>query len=307
MASLASKITLRLTGPVTGSKKRYSTAQPDIAFFRDHDLISPRRWFDPCTRLEASRLGGLASHAIVPRGACAKRGAQRDRVVLYLHGGAYVYGPQFWHWVGCASIARRAGVRLEMLHYPRAPESTAGPTVDATIAAYEDLIDRYDPANVTVMGDSAGGGLSAALAIEAARRGLPLPRRLVLLSPWTDLRMTDRAAAEALDPIDPLLALPGIVGCGELYGGGPGSDQAGRDIASPIEGDLSALPETHVFGSSHDLLLPSIREFVLRARAQGAPVHYTEVPGQIHVWPMIPIVPESIATRGDIARLIDSA
>ncbi len=295
-----SKLALALTGPIEGSKKAYSQSNPDIGAFRKHDVPRPPAWAVLGNRIEHGRLGGLESHALVPR-----RLRHPDRVALYLHGGAYVYGPIVWHWVGCASIARRSGVRFELPDYPRAPESTVGPTVDAVVAAYEDLLERYDPGSVTVMGDSAGGGLSVALALAAAERGLPLPRRLVLLSPWVDVRMADRDAAVALDPLDPMLALPGLIGCGELYAGG--EELAAQPAASPLEADLSGLPDTWVYGSDRDMLLPQIREFVRRAREQGAPVHYTEEPGQIHVWPMVPIVPESIRARGAIAGVLESA
>jgi acetyl esterase/lipase len=299
MASLVSKLTLKLTEPIEGSKPLYSAAKLDVSAFREHDSKRPPAWALPGVKVSAGRIGGLDSHTLTPRDL-----RHPDRVALYLHGGAYIYGPLFWHWVGCASIARRSGVRFELPDYPMAPETDTAGTIDAVIAAYEDLVGRHGAEHVTVMGDSAGGGLSAALALEAARRGLPQPRRIVLLSPWVDVAMTDRKAAAALDPLDPMLSMNGLVACGELYAGSP---QAAREPnASPLFDDLSNLPETWVYGSDRDMLLPQIRAFVDRAREQGAPVNYTECPGQIHVWPMVPVVPEAIRTRGAIAGLLES-
>lgn len=296
MPSLISKLTLRVAEPIAGSKKYYRAGDPDVTGFRGHDVKTPRAWMTPGCTIESGYLGELPNHSVVP-----KRQRHPDRVLLYLHGGAYVTGPLFWHWWLCGSLARRSGVRVELPDYPLAPESECQQTVGAVVGAYEDLLRRYEPHNITIAGDSAGGGLTAALSLELTRRGIAQPGRLILISPWVDLVLDD-PAVEALDALDPLLSPHGLRVFGSLYAGG--ADAAAGDLASPVNGDLSMLPPTHVFGSDHDVLAPSIREFARRAHKQGADVHFDEFDGQIHVWVAVPVIPEAADARGRIAALI---
>ena len=60
----------------------------------------------------------------------------------------------------------------------------------------------------------------------------------------------------------------------------------------------------HIFNGTEDLLSPSIRQFSEKATAQGVDVHYSEWPGQMHAWVVVPVVPEAIRVRKRIAAII---
>ncbi|GCD90622.1 alpha/beta hydrolase [Nocardioides sp. LS1] len=112
-------------------------------------------------------------------------------LLVFFHGGGFVFGDLDSHDAGCRFLAERSGVRILAVDYRLAPESPFP-------AAHDDAIDAYrwtvknavglgaDPDRLAVGGDSAGGNLAASVAIEARREGLPLAFQL-LIYPATDM------------------------------------------------------------------------------------------------------------------------
>ena len=111
-------------------------------------------------------------------------GADPERVILYLHGGAYAIGTAASS-VGLASdLARRAGTRLVTVDYRLAPEHPHPAALQDAIAAYRGLLDSgLSPSTIAVAGESAGAGLAAATLVALKHAGLPQPTAAVLCRP----------------------------------------------------------------------------------------------------------------------------
>jgi acetyl esterase len=129
--------------------------------------------------------GGVPARLYTPRGAAA-----RTPLLVFLHGGGFIYGDLDSHDATCRVLAERAGVRVLAVDYRLAPEHPFPAAYDDSIAAYRWAVDNAatlgaDPERLAVGGDSAGGNLAAVVAIEAARTGLPLAFQL-LVYPATD-------------------------------------------------------------------------------------------------------------------------
>jgi epsilon-lactone hydrolase len=148
--------------------------------------------------------------------------------LLYLHGGCYTFPITPFHWDLIRELAAQAGARVFVALYPLAPESTVTRTLDAVAAVYARHVlpaAEADGHGVGLMGDSAGAGLSLALAQRlAAGAGVPgTPRQadsLLLLSPWLDASLTAHAdAVAAVEPSDAMLRVPGLVHAAHLYAG----------------------------------------------------------------------------------------
>jgi len=128
--------------------------------------------------------------------------APKHPLLLFFHGGGFMYGDLDSHDAACRFVAERSGVRVLAVDYRLAPEHPFPAAYDDALAAYRWLLDHAadvgaDPQRLAVGGDSAGGNLAAGVAIEAAREGLPLAFQL-LVYPATDaIRQTDSAAAYA--------------------------------------------------------------------------------------------------------------
>ena len=256
-----------------------------------------RRWF----HISSSMRNGYEVFTVAPR---SKRQGS-DRVagnVMYLHGGAYVEGifRSQWHFVGW--IAQRLGMAFTVPLYPLAPEHECAAASDVVLGVYRELLAQYDPSQLVLMGDSAGGGLAMSLAMQAISAGLAKPAALVLVSPWLDVTMTDPAQIE-IEKVDPLLQRAGAKAAGRWYAGAMSTTDP---RVSPIYGEIAGLPPILMFCGTHDILLTDARRLAKRAAAEGVDVEYHEEPGLMHVYPLL-FFPESRKARDRIAEFVHGA
>jgi acetyl esterase/lipase len=183
--------------------------------------------------------------------------------------------------------------------YHVAPGSTAAKTVPEVTDLVERVIDASESSNITLMGDSAGGGLALAVAQQLRDRGKQ-PTRTVLIAPWADVTMTDPRLAE-IAPRDRLLTIDGLAHCGRLYAG----DLDPSDpLASPINGSMKDLAPLHVFVGTDDLLYADALRLAVKAAADGTELVLVEKQGMQHVYPELPLLPEAREAQGLIADLI---
>ncbi|MCU1508013.1 MAG: alpha/beta hydrolase [Glaciihabitans sp.] len=215
-----------------------------------------------------------------------------DRRAVYLHGGAYVYEitPQHWHLV--TDLANATNTTFVVPIYPLAPGTTASVIVPLATDLAQALIDEVGAPNVTLLGDSAGGGMALAVAMLLRDRQVPAPHLTVLISPWLDISGTD-PQLQVIDPTDPWLAVPGSHAAGALYRGELPEDDS---LVSPINGDLSRLGRVLMFSGTRDILNADAQRLVRRAVDEGLRLDFVEGPGMIHVWPLLPI-PEARVAR----------
>ena len=222
------------------------------------------------------------------------------RTVMYLHGGGFIGDIDPFHWRYAARLARAASTRVVLPAYPLTPTHTWRDSHPALLALFEQLAVET-PHGVSLMGDSAGGGLVVALAQRIARSPGPQPTRMVLVAPWVDLAGETPGTEEARAQ-DPWLRLTKL----RLYGSWwAGDDDVRRPEVSPLQGDFTGLPPSLVLCGTRDLLLPQVRETVRRAREAGVAVAYREEPGLLHVYPVLP-VPEARTARREIAQFLTS-
>jgi acetyl esterase/lipase len=143
---------------------------------------------------------------------------------------------------------------------------------------------------VVLSGESAGGGMALALAETLRDRGGPQPERLLLLSPWVDLT-TSTPETKALDAVDPWLFIGKLYAYADWWAGTP--EDLGRPEVSPALGRLDGLPPALMFGGTRDLLMPGCRLLADRAAASDWELTYLESPGLLHVFPLLPFIPEA--------------
>jgi epsilon-lactone hydrolase len=236
----------------------------------------------------------------VPVYTVSPRNVEPRRAVVFLHGGSYTYEVTFYHWRLIRFLARSVPARVEVPIYTLAPSATAATTVPKMTDLLQSVIEDAGAENVTVMGDSAGGGMSLAVAQHLRDRGGPQPGRIVLISPWLDIRVSDPRQRE-IEPRDHMLGIEGLAESGRMYAG----DLDPRDPrVSPLFGDLEGLAPVEVFSGTDDLLNVDAHRLVERCHEVGQPVTLHEVVGMQHVYPLLPFVPEAKSARELIARLV---
>lgn len=226
--------------------------------------------------------GDFPSYVITPRGTDPKH------TLVYVHGGGFVAPIDAFHVRYAARLASALGARVVLPDYPLAPEHTWRDSHEAIA----DLIARWaiDSADLILAGDSAGAGYALALAITLRDRGGPQASHLLLHSPWADLT-TSAPETEAFSVRDPWLFL-GKIRTYAQWWAGPPSD-LGRPEVSPALADLEGLPPTLMFCGTRDTLAPGCRLLASRAAETSWDLTYVEVPDLLHVFPILPFIPEA--------------
>lgn len=166
--------------------------------------------------------------------------ADSHRVVLLVHGGAFV-STRLEHYIPyCAGLARHVPARFVVHEYSLAPEARFPTQIDETIRVFEGLLAQgIDASQIAFAGDSCGGGIAVASLCKLRDAGKPLPAGFIGLTPWFDLEQQGDSAVEPRG-IDPYVNGPWIRARGHDY---VGPDGDVRDpLACPVHADLTGLP-----------------------------------------------------------------
>jgi len=210
------------------------------------------------------------------------------RQILYLHGGGYVNSFASQHWGFMSKLVDRLHCTVTAPNYPHAPEYHVHDVFEFLVPLYLELAAETGSANVTVMGDSSGGGISLALAHRLREDVLPRPGNIVLLSPWLDATLSN-PEIEAFDKLDPFLGVEGLKYAGAVYAGNVDPKSY---LVSPVYGSLKDLAPVTMFIGTRDILFPDCRKLRDRAEAEGVKINYREYDGMVHDWMLVPL-PES--------------
>lgn len=224
---------------------------------------------EPCT------IAGVAGEWLRP-GAGDNTG-----IVLYLHGGAYVFGSVVTHRAIAAGLAVASQLPVLVINYRLAPEHPFPAALDDALMVYQALLQAHPGAPIAFAGDSAGGGLALALAMKIRDERLQAPVALALLSPWTDLTLSNPTHQEkaAVDPYFPNSAL--LKGAAQAYAAATPLD---HPHLSPQFADLSRLPASLIHVGEAEALLDDSRLLAQRMVNQGSPATLKIYPGMWHVW-----------------------
>ncbi len=222
-------------------------------------------------------------------------------VILWFHGGGYVAGSPFTHRGLLARIARAARVRVIAPDYRLAPEHPGGAAFDDGLACVRALIERVlAPGDLILGGDSAGGGLAAAVTAALCASGQP-PGGLIGLSPWTDMTGSGASHREngKRDDMLPAERLGDLVNL--VRGPLPPDDPR----LSPVFARFPGLPRAYLSVGAEEILRDDMQRLATRLARDGARVTARVQPGAPHVLAFLaPVVPEARAEIRRIGRWI---
>ncbi|MCK5817591.1 MAG: alpha/beta hydrolase fold domain-containing protein, partial [Candidatus Marinimicrobia bacterium] len=173
-----------------------------------------------------------------------------DEVIIYLHGGSYMYNFVSGHWLFISYIIDQLKAKVIAPDYPLAPKYNVSHVFDMLLELYTGLIKEVDPKKISIIGDSAGGGMSLALGQLLQEKGLPQPKQLIMLSPCVDVTLSNPDIMK-FEKKDPLLNIESILKAGHLYAGP--LDRT-HYLVSPIYGKLTGLAPISCYVGTHDLL-----------------------------------------------------
>jgi acetyl esterase len=204
-------------------------------------------------------------------------------LLVFFHGGGWVYGDLDSHDPPCRFLAERSGVRLLSVDYRLAPEHPFPAAYDDAVAAYSWVVENAaslgaDVTRLAVGGDSAGGNLAAVTAIEAARAELPLAFQL-LVYPGTDV--TRHTESRRLFGHDLYLTEEFMDRALDQYLPDPADRSDPR--VSPLLADVPAgLAPAYVATAGFDPIRDQGEAYARRLSDAGVEVELRRFPDQIH-------------------------
>ena len=227
-------------------------------------------------------------------------------IVLYLHGGGYLFGSPKTHRQVLIAMAKAFRSPCYGLDYRLAPEHPFPAALDDATAAYRWLLTRHPQAQIVLAGDSAGAGLAIATAVSVRDAGLELPKAIIGFSPYSDLAVTGESV-EANAKSCAMFTPRGIREAAAIYLDGANA----RDPrASPLYADLAGLPPMLLFASRHEILRDDTLRLADRATAAGVKVELIVRDRLPHVWPvfigLLPEARDAFATVSAFARQMEN-
>jgi len=222
------------------------------------------------------------------------KGADPNKRILYLHGGAMTVGSDISHRPLTYNIAKRTGCVVFAANYRLMPENPRQATIDDSRAAYQWILENGPEGagtaeTVGVAGDSAGGNLTLMVSNWTRNENIRKADAIVALSPATDSTISSPSMKENLESdlmLQPLLRsvlkAPRTLllwGLRKSFGFNP-SDP----LISPIFDDLSGLSPTLIHASASEMLYDDSVRYVAKAQAQGSPVSFQSWNNLPHVW-----------------------
>ncbi len=220
-----------------------------------------------------------------------KIGSGDQGALLYLHGGAYIFGSAKTHRRFAAKLAEDNALTAYSVNYRLAPEHPFPAAIDDALTAYQALLGR-GLKNITIAGDSAGGGLALALLHIILAKGLPAPRAVVAFSPLTDQTMQsqslkENAKSEAMLPAERMGEVR------DMYI----TEDFKNPLASPLFGDFKNAPPVFLSVGTREILRDDTLAMAAKLRAQNVPVTLEILENAPHVWPFFHgRLPEADAT-----------
>ncbi|GFG67128.1 esterase [Mycobacterium kubicae] len=232
------------------------------------------------------------------------------RVVLYLHGGAFLTCGANSHGRLVELLSKFADAPVLVVNYRLMPKHSIGMALDDCHDGYRWLRELgYDPEQIVLAGDSAGGYLALALAQRLQDQGEE-PAALVAISPLLQLAKEDKQAHPNIKS-DAMFSARAFDALGELVASAAAKNKVNGEpekIYEPLEHIRPGLPRTLIHVSGSEVLLHDAQLAARRLAAAGVPAEVRVWPGQVHDFQVAaPMLPEAIRSLRQIGEYIREA
>jgi acetyl esterase/lipase len=215
-------------------------------------------------KVEPTVIGGVKSFIVTP-GDIPE--ANRNRLLIHVHGGAYVLGPGEAGLPEALMMASRGRFKVISIDYRMPPDFPYPAAIDDAMAVYKEIVMGTDARKVGIFGTSTGGGMTLVMVLRAKAEGLPLPGAIAPGTPWSDMTKTGDTyfANEMVD--DVLVSNDGWLGdAAMLYANG---HDLKDPMLSPVYGDLRGFPPTILTTGTRDLFLSNTVRVHRKLREAG--------------------------------------
>lgn len=198
------------------------------------------------------------------------RDERREGVLLYLHGGGYASGDMSYTKGVSTTLAIETGIRVFAPAYRLAPEYPFPSALDDSFEAYHYLLSKgYSPDRITLLGESAGGGLCYSLLLRLREEGEQMPAGVIAISPWTDLTAKGESYKTNEDK-DPSISLKLLNFYADMY-----AKDKSNPLVSPLYAELNGMPPSRIFVGGDEIMLDDAVSLHDRLKKFGCQSHLT--------------------------------
>ncbi|MBV9353398.1 MAG: alpha/beta hydrolase, partial [Mycobacterium sp.] len=229
------------------------------------------------------------------------------RVVLYMHGGAFLTCGANTHDRLVTKLSKYADTPVLVINYRMIPNHSIGEAIDDCYDGYRWLRGRgYGPDQIVLAGDSVGGYLSLALAERLLGEGEELAA-IVCMSPLMQIAKAPKQAHPNIRS-DAMFCAKAFDAFFDLIARAAQRNGRREDIYEPLDHIEAGLPRTLIHVAGSEVLLHDARLAARRLAAVGVPVQLRVWPGQMHVFQIAaPMVPEATRSLRQIGNYIREA
>lgn len=222
-------------------------------------------------------------------------------IILYLHGGAYALGSIHSHRELIARLVVATNCKALAINYSLAPENPFPAALEDSVQGYTWLLSNgVQPSQISIAGDSAGGGLAIATLIALREQGIPLPAGVFCFSPWLDLTLSGDSVTKNMH-LDPILSGSILQKYVNYY---IGNHIANDPLISPLFGDLRGLPPIHLQSGQNEILLDDSVRFYEKAQNAGVDVTLKIWDDMFHVFQLFSFLPETQESMKQISAFV---
>lgn len=225
----------------------------------------------------------------------------QQKVVIYIHGGAWFQDPLPYHFEYIDMLATAFDAKVIMPIYPKIPHATYKETFELLEEIYRhELEQKVSSERVVIMGDSAGGQIALSFAQYLKTVNMSQPSDIVMISPVLDGTFSHPEVYN-YEKIDPMLGVEGSKYLISLWAGElPLTDWR----VSPIYGAFNGLGKMTISIGTKETLYPDAVKLSQALNAQG--IHHNFIPGYqlFHIHPIFPI-PERALFINKLKKIID--
>jgi len=223
-----------------------------------------------------------------------------QKVILYIHGGAWTNQPLNLHWMLMDKIAQLLNAKIIAPIYPKVPHFSYKDTYPKILNLYKEILGTVEGFHqLTIIGDSAGGNIALGLVQLLKKNDLPQPKDIILLSACVDMGLENPLLPE-YEEKDPMLASVGMEVITKIWAAGK---HLKDPLISPIYGDFKGLGKITHFIGTHESLYPDAIKFDEQLTEQGIDITTFVYPKMNHVFVAMPI-PEAIDAQQKIINII---
>ena len=271
-----------------------------------HRLQRSRKWMavnrskpDPALHVRAEVIAGVPVEWVLPQALATQT---KPLICVYFHGGAFVMGGPNSHRDMAAYLAKKAGVWMLMVDYRLAPEHPFPAALEDASVLYLEILERgFQPGQLVMGGDSAGGNLALSTLQFLRDSDVPLPAAMFYFSPWLDLR-NNSPSHQRNASTDAMLNTPLLDESAQRYA----PDMLRGDAkVSPLLGGMTGLPPCLIVASACEVLQDDALLLRDKLQTSGVPVHYQEWRKAPHAFPVLARwLPEARAALDGTAQFI---